>query len=128
MTTATRHAHDTTTERVLFVALALTENTRRLGCTAGRGQRPRERRTAACHQARLLHEVARATERFGLPATAPVVHVPAVAAEDQRHLHRALGTLQWQWLRWRMPFSRLVRCGTMDGPHLSMPTTIERGL
>ena len=34
-TTATHNAHDTTTERVLFVAFELSEKTWKLGCTTG---------------------------------------------------------------------------------------------
>jgi transposase len=162
MTTATHNVHDTTTERVLFVAFELSEKTWKLGFTTGHGQKPRERSIAACNQARLLQEGAQAKKRFGLPDTAPVVscyeagregfwlhrflqahgitnyivdsssievnrrrrraksdgldvrklvsmliryahgeravwrvvHVPSVAAEDQRHLHRDLETLK----------------------------------
>jgi len=162
MTTATYNVHDTTTERVLFVAFELSEKTWKLGFTTGHGQKPRERSIAACNQARLLQEGAQAKKRFGLPDTAPVVscyeagregfwlhrflqahgitnyivdsssievnrrrrraksdgldvrklvsmliryahgeravwrvvHVPSVAAEDQRHLHRDLETLK----------------------------------
>jgi transposase len=161
-TTATHNGHDTTTERVLFVAFELSEKTWKLGFTIGHGQKPRERTVAARHQARVLHAVAQATTRFGLPETAPVVrcyeagregfwlhrflqaqgitnsvvdsssiavnrrkrraksdgldvrtllrmlirygygarevwrvvHVPSVEAEDQRHVHRDLETLQ----------------------------------
>jgi hypothetical protein len=35
--------HDTTTERVLFVAFELSEKTWKLGFTTGHGQKPRER-------------------------------------------------------------------------------------
>jgi transposase len=162
MTTATHNGHDTTPERVLFVAFELSEKTWKLGFTTGHGQKPRERSFAAGHQARVLQEVAQAKRRFGLPETAPVVscyeagregfwlhrfleaqgiinyvadsssievnrrkrraksdgldvrkllsmlmrfhqgerdvwrvvHVPSVAAEDQRHLHRDLETLK----------------------------------
>src|SRR4029453_14144002 len=73
MTTTTHNGHDTTPERVLFVAFELSEKTWKLGCTTGHGQKPRERRIAACNQARLLQEVAQAKKRFGLPETAPVV-------------------------------------------------------
>ena len=167
MTTATHNVHDTTTERVLFVAFELSEKTWKLGFTTGHGQKPRERSIAACNQARLLQEVAQAKKRFGLPDTAPVVscyeagregfwlhrflqahgitnyivdsssievnrrrrraksdgldvrklvsmliryahgeravwrvvHVPSVAAEDQRHLHRDLETLKQERAR-----------------------------
>jgi transposase len=73
MTTATHNAHDTTTERVLFVAFELSEKTWKLGFTTGHGQKPRERSIAARNQARLLQEVAQAKKRFGLPESAPVV-------------------------------------------------------
>jgi transposase len=73
MTTATPNGHDTTPERVLFVAFALREKTWKLGCTTGHGQKPRERGVAARHQARVLQEVAPAKTRFGLPDSAPVV-------------------------------------------------------
>ena len=72
-TTATHHAHHTTPERVLFVAGELREKTWKLGFTTGHGQQPRERSIAACHQTRVLQEVAQATRGFGLPETAPVV-------------------------------------------------------
>jgi transposase len=72
-TTAPHNGHDTTPERVLFVAFELSEKTWKLGFTTGHGQKPRERSIAACHQAHVLHEVAQATKRFGLPETAPVV-------------------------------------------------------
>lgn len=71
-TTATPHAHHTTPERVLFVALERSEKTWKLGCTTGPGQQPRERSIAARNQTRVLQEVAQATRRFGLPDTAPV--------------------------------------------------------
>ena len=73
MTTATHSKHDTTTDRVLFMAFELSEKTWKLGFTTGHGQKPRERSIAACHQAHLLQEVAQAKKRFGLPETAPVV-------------------------------------------------------
>ena len=72
-TTAPHSGHDTTPARVLFVAFALREKTWKLGFTTGHGQKPRERSFTAGHQARLLHEVAQAKRRFGLPETAPVV-------------------------------------------------------
>ena len=72
-TTATHNAHDTTPERVLFVAFELSEKTWKLGFTTGHGQKPRERSLAARNQTRVLPEVAQAKRRFGLPAIAPVV-------------------------------------------------------
>ena len=73
MTTATHKAHETTTERVLFVAFALSAKTWKLGFTRGHGQKPRERSVAARELARLLQEIAQAKQRFGLPESAPVV-------------------------------------------------------
>jgi transposase len=71
-TTATHNGHDTTTERVLFVAFCV----KRPGSLASPSvtvKKPRERTVAARPQAGLLHEVAQANKRFGLPETAPVV-------------------------------------------------------
>lgn len=73
MTTATHNEHDTTIERVLFVAFELSEKTWKLGFTTGHGQKPRERSVAARELARLLQEIAQAKQRFGLPESAPVV-------------------------------------------------------
>jgi transposase len=89
MTTATHNVHDTTTERVLFVAFERSEKTWKLGCTTGHGQPPRERSLAACHQARVLQEVAQAKQRFGLPDTAPGVRCYA-AGREGFWLHRFL--------------------------------------
>jgi transposase len=73
MTTATHNKHDTTTERVLFMAFELREKTWKRGCTTGHGQKPRERTVAARQQARLLQEIAHAKRRLGRPETAPGV-------------------------------------------------------
>ena len=72
-TTATHNEYGTTTERSLFMAFELSENTWKLGFTTGPGQKPRERAVAARNQARLLQEIAQAKRRFGLSASAPVV-------------------------------------------------------
>ena len=72
-TTAPYNVQATTPERVLFVAFERSDKTWKLGCTTGHGQKPRERSIAACHQAHVLHEVAQAKKRFGLPETASVV-------------------------------------------------------
>jgi len=72
-TTATHNEHDTTTERVLFVAFELSEKTWKLGFTMGPAQKPRERAVAARNQGRLLQEITQAKRRFGLPESAPVV-------------------------------------------------------
>ena len=88
-TTATHNGHDTTPERVLFVAFELSEKTWKLGFTTGHGQKPRERGIAACNQTRLLQEVAQAKKRFGLPETAPVVSCYE-AGREGFWLHRFL--------------------------------------
>jgi transposase len=89
MTTAPHNAHDTTPERVLFVAFELSEKTWKLGFTTGHGPKPRERGFAARHQARLLQEVAQAKKRFGLPESAPVVSCYE-AGREGFWLHRYL--------------------------------------
>jgi transposase len=92
MTTATRHEHYTethATEPVLFLAFELSEKTWKLGFTTGHGQKPRERSIAARHQACLLHEVAQAKSRFGLPETAPVMSCYE-AGREGFWLHRFL--------------------------------------
>jgi transposase len=88
-TTATHNAHDTTPERVLFVAFELSEKTWKLGFTTGHGQKPRERSIAARSQTRVLQEVALAKRRFGLPETAPVVSCYE-AGREGFWLHRFL--------------------------------------
>jgi transposase len=88
-TTATHNGHDTTPERVLFVAFELSEKTWKLGFTTGHGQKPRERSIAACNQARVLQEVVQAKKRFGLPETAPVVSCYE-AGREGFWLHRFL--------------------------------------
>jgi transposase len=88
-TTATHHEHDTTAERVLFMAFELRDKTWKLGFTTGHGQKPRERNIAARHQARLLQAVAQAKRRFGLPDTAPVVSCYE-AGREGFWLHRFL--------------------------------------
>jgi transposase len=89
MTTATHNEHDTTPERVLFMAFALREKTWKLGFTTEPGHQPRERPVAARSQARLLQEIAQAKRRFGLPATAPVVSCYE-AGREGFWLHRFL--------------------------------------
>jgi transposase len=89
MTTATHNQHDTTTERVLFMACELSEKTWQLGFTIGHGQKPRERTVAARHQARLLQEIAEAKKRFGLPESAPLVRCYE-AGREGFWLHRFL--------------------------------------
>src|SRR6266571_6192898 len=72
-TTATHNGQDTTPERVLFVAVELSEKTWKLGFTTGHGQKPRERPVTARHHEHVLNEIAQAKRRLGLPDTAPVV-------------------------------------------------------
>ena len=88
-TTATHNAYGTTTERVLFMAFELSENTWKLGFTTGPGQKPRERAVAARDQGRLLQEIAQAKQRFGLPESAPVVSCYE-AGREGFWLHRFL--------------------------------------
>jgi transposase len=89
MTAATHNEHNTTTERVLFMAFELSEKTWKLGFTTGHGQKPRERAVAARELARLLPEIAQAKQRFGLPETAPVVRCYE-AGREGCWLHRFL--------------------------------------
>ena len=70
-TLTTRNTQNTTTEITLFVAFELSEKTWKLGFTTGHGQKPRERTVTARQQERVLDEIAQATRRLGLPATAP---------------------------------------------------------
>jgi len=72
-TAATHHAQSNTTEVPLCVAFALREQTWKLGCTTGHGQKRRERTVSARQPARVLDDIAQATRRLGLPDTAPVV-------------------------------------------------------
>ena len=57
-TTATHTDHDTTTERVLFVAFEWSAKTWKLGMTTGHGHKPRERSLSARHQGQVLQEIA----------------------------------------------------------------------
>src|SRR5438445_11734157 len=88
-TTATHNGHDTTPERVLFVAFELSEKTWKLGFTTGHGQKPRERTVSAWQQERVLDEIARAKNRLGLPASAAVVSCYE-AGREGFWLHRFL--------------------------------------
>jgi transposase len=76
-TTATHNGHETTTQRVLFMAFAWREKPWQLGCTVGHGQKPRARSLPARNQTRLLQEVAQAKKRCGLSETAPGVRCDA---------------------------------------------------
>src|SRR5499433_2531101 len=89
MTTATHNGHDTTPERVLFVAFELSEKTWKLGCTTGHGQKPRERTMTARQQEHVLDAIAQAKRRMGLPESAAVVRCYE-AGRDGFWLHRFL--------------------------------------
>ena len=90
MTTAAPHyEHGYTTEATLFGAFALSAKTWKLGCTTGHGQKPRERTIPARQQERVRDEIAQATRRLGLPATAPVVSCYE-AGREGCWLHRFL--------------------------------------
>ena len=89
MTPATPTEHGTTPERVLLMALDLSEKTGKFGCTTGPGLKPRERGGAARNPARILPEVAQAKQRCGRPDSAPVVRC-AAAGREGFWLHRFL--------------------------------------
>ncbi len=88
-TTVTHHEQRNTTEATLFVAFELREKTWKLGFTTGHGQKPRERTVAARQHEHVLHEIAQAKRRFGLPDTAPVVSCYE-AGREGFWLHRFL--------------------------------------
>jgi transposase len=73
----------------LFLAFELGKDKWKLGFTIGVAQLPRERTISAGDVARLQQEIARAKQRFGLPADAPVVSCYE-AGRDGFWLHRCL--------------------------------------
>ena len=73
----------------LYLAFELGQARWKLGFTPGLGQRPRERTIPARDLERLVAEVARAKERFGLPPGTPVVSCYE-AGRDGFWLHRFL--------------------------------------
>jgi transposase len=85
-TTTTRSLHRNAT---LYLAFELGSGSWRLGFTTGLGQKPRQRTVTARDTEGVLREVARAKERFGLPANAPVVSCYE-AGRDGFWLHRFL--------------------------------------
>jgi transposase len=89
MTTATpiRIAHDTIDRPALFLAFELSANQWKLGFTTGAAHRPRERNVPARHIEAVRDEIRKATERFGLPADAPVSSCYE-AGRDGFWLHR----------------------------------------
>jgi transposase len=72
-TAATRDLQSTVAGPVLHLAFELGQWKWKLGFSIGLGQRPRVRIMAARDVAQLAYEIARAKERFGLSAKAPVV-------------------------------------------------------
>jgi hypothetical protein len=80
-TLATHNPQAGTTGETLFVAFELSEKTWKLGLTTGPGHKPRERTVSARQQERVLDEIARATDRLGLPASAAVVVAMKQAAQ-----------------------------------------------
>src|SRR5215467_8070892 len=90
MTTVGTHQEQRNpTEATLFVAFELSEKTWKLGFTTGYGQKPRERTVTARHHEHVLHEIAEAKRRFGLPETASVVSCYE-AGREGFWLHRFL--------------------------------------
>jgi len=75
MTTATpiRMTDKTTDRPALLLAFAWGANQWKRGCTPGAAQRPRERHVPARPMEAVREELRKATERFGLPADAPVI-------------------------------------------------------
>jgi transposase len=84
-----RIEQDTLPQPRLFLAFELGKDKWKLGFTIGVAQRPRERTIPAGDVARLQQEIARAKQRFDLPADAPVVSCYE-AGRDGFWLHRCL--------------------------------------
>ena len=72
MTAATRTIEATAIESILFVSFELGESSWKLAFTVGLGQRGRQRTVVARDLAGVRGEIARAKQRFGLPATCSV--------------------------------------------------------
>jgi transposase len=85
---AARHI-EYTSDPVLFLALELSAAKWKVGTTVGLGQRPREITIEAGDLDGLTDEIARAKERFGLPAEAQVVSCYE-AGRDGFWIHRWL--------------------------------------
>lgn len=85
-TTTTRMTERTA---ALYLAFELGNGTWRLGFTTGLGQRARQRTVVARDTAAVLREIARAKERLGLPAQAPVLSCYE-AGREGFWLHRFL--------------------------------------
>ena len=78
-----------TSDRVMFLVLELSASKWKVGTTVGLGQKPREKTIDAGNLGGLLEEIARAKERFGLPAEARVVSCYE-AGRDGFWIHRWL--------------------------------------
>jgi transposase len=84
-----RIEQDTLPQPTLFLAFELGTDTWKLGCTIGVAQPPRVRTIPARDVVRLQQEIARAKQRFGLPADTHVVSCYE-AGRDGFWLHRSL--------------------------------------
>src|SRR5262245_28829583 len=78
-----------TATKALYVALELSQDKWLLACATAAAEKPRYRPVPARDLARLDQEIARAKQRFGLPADAPVCTCYE-AGRDGFWLHRAL--------------------------------------
>jgi transposase len=78
-----------TTTQALYVALELSQDKWLLACATAAAEKPRFRPLPARDLDRLAQEIARAKDRFGLPADAPVCTCYE-AGRDGFWLHRAL--------------------------------------
>src|SRR5437016_2826319 len=79
----------TTATGALYIALELGQDKWLIACTTQAAQKPRLRALPARDLARLQEEIAKARERFGLAADAPV-RTCYEAGRDGFWLHRAL--------------------------------------
>src|SRR5262249_45583677 len=79
----------TTTTRTLYMALELGQDKWLLACATQAAEKPRFRALPARDLNRLQGEIAKAKQRFGLPAAAPVCTCYE-AGRDGFWLHRAL--------------------------------------
>ena len=77
------------TTKALYIALELSQDKWLLACATAAAEKPRFRPVPARELARLDQEIAKAKERFGLPAKAPV-YTCYEAGRDGFWLHRAL--------------------------------------
>jgi len=77
------------TTKALYIALELSQDKWLLACATAAAEKPRFRPVPARELARLDQEIAKAKERFGLPAEAPV-STCYEAGRDGFWLHRAL--------------------------------------